>query len=147
MLKISVVLVGVAAAVTAGATLLKSEKLGLDLCCILEKPAAQSASTGSEVPLACSLKSKDLVERKAEASALLSNAARSAKELENGYAIDFEAGHGREIVDFVESEGKCCPFFHFAIDFKPNGGPVTLSITGPEGSKAFLSDLVKPLLK
>jgi hypothetical protein len=40
--------------------------------------------------------------------------------------------------DWVALERRCCPFFGFAIEVEPDGGPIWLSLTGDEGVKDFI---------
>ena len=62
------------------------------------------------------------------------------KELEDGYAYIFpSAGEWlSEVADLVELERQCCPFLQFRLTVAPNDGPLSLEMTGPEGTKDFL---------
>ena len=48
--------------------------------------------------------------------------------------------------EFVSLEKLCCPFLNFAIEVKPEGGPVWLRLTGREGVKAFIREEISGLL-
>jgi hypothetical protein len=52
-------------------------------------------------------------------------------------AIDDPAG------DAVEAERQCCRFLRFAIVVEPDGGPIALQLSGPTGTRAFLSGLIE----
>ena len=39
--------------------------------------------------------------------------------------------------EFVARESRCCPFFGFAIELEPDGGPLWLRLTGRPEVKAF----------
>src|SRR5689334_16410875 len=70
---------------------------------------------------------------------LLREAASQRTELANGYVWHYpDPGLLSEIAEFINLERLCCPFFHFTLDLAPDGGPLTLSISGAAGVKAFL---------
>ena|SRR5690349_3654558 len=45
------------------------------------------------------------------------------------------------IIRTVDAERRCCLFFRFQLTFEPGLGPLTLDITGPPGTGAFLEQL------
>lgn len=55
-----------------------------------------------------------------------------------GYAFRFSPAMLHDIAAFVANERKCCPFLEFRIDVHADGGPVWLTMEGPEGTRAFL---------
>ncbi len=63
-------------------------------------------------------------------------------ELANGYAFRFpvEPQLSARLLDFIAAERLCCSFLTFTLEFKPEGGPLWLHITGPEGTKQFLAE-------
>ena len=64
------------------------------------------------------------------------------QELPNGYAFRFpvEPQVSARLLDFIAAERRCCSFLTFTLEFKPEGGPLWLQITGPEGTKQFLAE-------
>ena len=42
----------------------------------------------------------------------------------------------------VDAERQCCRFLRFAIAVEADGGPITLELTGPRGTKEFLEELL-----
>lgn len=48
--------------------------------------------------------------------------------------------------EFISLEKLCCPFLMFAIEVKPEAGPVWLRVTGRDGVKAFIREEVSGLL-
>ena len=62
------------------------------------------------------------------------------QELTNGYAFRFpvEPQLSARLLEFIAAERSCCSFLTFTLEFKPEGGPMWLQITGPEGTKQFL---------
>jgi hypothetical protein len=99
--------------------------------------------TGRESPFACSVEkslTKEQRERKKQIAQKMASARVETKELENGYVFRFrpEAISFAEVADWVGSERVCCPFFDLAIEAERENGPLSLSITGREGVKAFI---------
>ena len=43
------------------------------------------------------------------------------------------------LVATVEAERQCCRFLRFDISVEPDGGPLWLSLSGPLGTRDFLS--------
>jgi hypothetical protein len=52
------------------------------------------------------------------------------------------AGLLAHIADVVDAERQCCPFLTFRIEVEASGGPMTLHVTGPPGTRAVLETLV-----
>ncbi len=42
----------------------------------------------------------------------------------------------------VAAEHQCCRFLRFQLTVEPADGPVTLDVTGPDGTRAFLEELM-----
>ena len=87
----------------------------------LEKEAAKP-------PVACSLSAEELAQRRDEP------VWKSAKEVslrESRLSASFDAEHTEKLMQFVVSERDCCAFFSFRLEFEPNHGPVTISVSGP----------------
>jgi hypothetical protein len=61
-------------------------------------------------------------------------------ELPNGYGFRFaqEVNLLAQLAEFVSQEKLCCPFFGFALEVEPEGGPVWLKLTGRDGVKPFI---------
>jgi hypothetical protein len=92
--------------------------------------------------IACKLDPTGLAERRQLLERLVSRAVER-RELDEGYAFVFPPGVVTlaELAQVIDSERCCCPFLRFVIDVQPAGGPVSLSLTGPDGTKAFLRGL------
>jgi hypothetical protein len=98
-------------------------------------------STTIRSPFVCDLTAIAPEQRPAHqalAARLFGELALETRELSKGYTFHFGAEHLVEIASFVANERRCCPFFGFEIAVAPEGGPVTLSITGPAEVKAFI---------
>ena len=65
------------------------------------------------------------------------------KEVDHGFIYRFPSDGAwiRELANLVELEHQCCPFLKFTITVEPGDGPIWLEMTGPEGTKAFLSEV------
>ena len=62
----------------------------------------------------------------------------------DGFTFSFQPDPGivRKLGDWLTYEQACCPFFRFDLAIEPEHGPITLKISGIEGVKEFLSELV-----
>jgi hypothetical protein len=99
----------------------------------------------NDLPVACSLTSTELQERRQTILQKLRGAVVEVRELEEGYAYSFPA-EGEwlpEIGSMIELERRCCPFLRFQLSVEPKGGPIWLELTGPEGTKDFLTEIFK----
>lgn len=54
-----------------------------------------------------------------------------------------EAELVKTLAAVIDAEHQCCRFLRFALIVEPDNGPVWLEATGPEGTKEFLSTLLK----
>lgn len=61
-------------------------------------------------------------------------------EREDGYDFHFSPSDVKlaELADWVNAEGKCCPFFDFHIDIEKQGTRLRLRLSGEEGIKQFI---------
>lgn len=89
-------------------------------------------------PLVCTLSDPALQERRTELHESLWPSIQRVEAVENGYTVEFPGDRARDVFDFVMVERGCCRFMRFDIACEPNDGPVTLTITGPEGTQEFL---------
>jgi hypothetical protein len=62
------------------------------------------------------------------------------REVTNGYTFRYPVDDSilSLLAEFMDIEGRCCPFLNFALDVKTERGPAWLTLTGPEGVKEFL---------
>lgn len=61
------------------------------------------------------------------------------RELPDGLAFSFAAEAFPEAARFVDNERRCCPFLAFTLELRPDSGPLTLRLTGPDGIREFLA--------
>jgi hypothetical protein len=62
------------------------------------------------------------------------------RELPDGYAFQMDTKQidTGQLVEWIELERRCCPFFGFEVLWDRKNGPVWLHLTGPEGVKDFI---------
>ena len=94
-----------------------------------------------DAPIACSLTADELVTRGEELDDLFTGV-QETQELADGYALRFPGTSPwpQRVLDFIQGERNCCPFFTFELVFIPNEGPIWLHIRGPEGVKEIVMD-------
>ena len=97
------------------------------------------------LPIACTLTSTELRERRAGLLEALSMAAVRAEVLPGGCRFRFAPASETltKIVSVIDAERQCCRFLRFQLTVEPDLGSFRLDITGPEGTANFLSDLLQ----
>jgi hypothetical protein len=97
-----------------------------------------------EIRIACSLTDEEFREREALLLARFKAAVSETTKLPDGFA--FHAPGDKTwislLAELMVAERACCPFMWFELTAEPNMGRVTLSVTGPAGTKAFLKQLL-----
>ena len=103
------------------------------------KDSARSAS--GTLPIACSLSGPDLAERRRELIRNVFGNALAVRDLEDGYEFVFQGNTGRaaSLVELIEAELTCCPFFTLELHLEPGGGQISLRVRGPAGSGDFVA--------
>jgi hypothetical protein len=96
--------------------------------------------TDTSAVVACSLSEQELAQRSQEVARDLVAYAEHVDELPDGYAWRFP-GDGEwhsKLLEFVAAERRCCAFFRIELVFESGLGPVSLTLRGPDGTKAFI---------
>ncbi len=98
-----------------------------------------------EVPLACSLSASEQITRGEELVDLFKHV-QQMNELPDGYAFRFLGSDlwANRLLEFINYERNCCPFFTFALIFEPKQGPIWLHVRGPEGVKDTIQHMLPP---
>jgi hypothetical protein len=98
----------------------------------------------SELPIVCALTPEALEARRLGLLAELLNRCERVEPLTQGVRLWFSAASETlsTITRAVEAERQCCLFLRFSITVEPDGGPIVLELTGPEGTGAFLAALL-----
>jgi len=78
---------------------------------------------------------------------MLSELVRRADEHEDlpeGHRLRFAGGEEVLLIiaRAVEAERQCCRFLRFEITVEPDGGPISLELSGPPGTREFIAALL-----
>ena len=94
-----------------------------------------------DLPVACTLTPEALTARRQGLLAEVLQRAEAHEELDNGHRLSFAASDETLalLARAVAAERHCCQFLRFRITVEPGAGPVTLELTGPEGTREFLA--------
>jgi hypothetical protein len=100
----------------------------------------------TDLPVACTLNQGDLQTRRAELLPGLVKRAERREETSSGWRYTFapSADLLRDVATVIDAERQCCRFLRFQFTVEPGGGPCVLDVTGPPGTREFLSQLVEP---
>ncbi len=108
------------------------------------KNTIEMDSTANSSFLVCKLSGPELQKRKAALQLEIFSNVKKYLELENGYAFYFDDREGflEKLLDYMLAERKCCPFFEFDLTIKPDNEGIELSLTGPDGVKDLMNELI-----
>jgi hypothetical protein len=97
-----------------------------------------------DLRIVCTLQPGELNARAKELLPGVVAAAKSRYATKNGFRFEFEADGEVlvSIVRMIDAERQCCRFLRFQLVVEPAGGPVVLELTGPRGSREFLTSLI-----
>jgi hypothetical protein len=95
------------------------------------------------LPIMCDLTPETVQARRVGLLPALVSRAERREETEDGYRLTFRASSDalRAIADVVDAERQCCRWLHFQVTVTPDGGPIVLTLSGPEGAREFLMAL------
>ena len=99
-------------------------------------------SNTSTTPLVCNMDVFTPTEREdhIQSTTQLYQSVQRINEVENGYEFTFP--NESEIITglgkFISNERLCCPFLEFTLKITSNNAPVSLLLTGPQGTQEFL---------
>ena len=78
-----------------------------------------------------------------QATTQLFQTVEGTHEIPSGYEFIFP-NHGSEsmaaFAEFISNERRCCPFLEFTLKLPPDDQPISLLLTGPEGTQEFLRE-------
>jgi len=97
------------------------------------------------LPVACTLTLAEIVERKASLLPGLAERAVAREPTPDGYRLQFEATSDvlQAITSTIDAERHCCPFLRFDLTVAQAGGPIDLTLSGPDGTRDFLIALLE----
>jgi len=75
-----------------------------------------------------------------QATMELVQALQDVQGIEDGYEFRFpnESELLFKIAEFISNERLCCPFLKFSLKVSSNHEPISLELTGPDGTQEFL---------
>ena len=97
-----------------------------------------------DLPIVCTLGPAALAARREGPLSDLLRRADDHQDLPEGLRLRFPADGDTfgVIARAVDAERQCCRFLRFQITVEPDGGPVWLELTGPPGTREFMSALL-----
>lgn len=95
-----------------------------------------------DISVACRLTAAELQERRKTILGTVRDSVLETVELESGFAYRFPPDSAiiSLLATLVDLERECCPFLRFRTTEEADG-PIWLELTGPEGTKEFLTSL------
>ena len=95
-------------------------------------------------PIACVLSQVELAAHRNKLLPGLLSRADSQEAIPGGFRWRFSETTGllSNLVSVIEAERRCCPFLRFRLTLEPDGGPLWMEATGPEGTQQFLRELL-----
>jgi hypothetical protein len=96
-----------------------------------------------DLPVICTLTPDAIATRKADLLLGLVRRAETREDTADGVRFRFPADVFSVLAATVEAERHCCRFLRFEISIEPDGGPISLSLSGPPGTREFLSALLE----
>jgi hypothetical protein len=99
----------------------------------------------ADLPIVCTLSPETIRTRREALLPGLLARVEASEPLENGYRLRFrpESDILGSILNTVDAERQCCRFLRFQLTVEPDGGPVSLELTGPRGTREFLDALLE----
>ncbi len=98
----------------------------------------------TQLPIVCTLTPSELRARRETLIPALAKRAEQIEPLTDGFRLRFQGAADvlSAIVQTIEAERQCCRFLRFDLSVAAGGGPIVLTITGPNGTSDFLTDLM-----
>lgn len=115
--------------------------LGLAACV----KAASSDEPATEAPaVACSLSSPEIRERLAKVRGELLPTVLEVVDLPDGYELVVPRSDDQlqKLAELVDLESRCCAFLDFSIRLRSGSKILSLVMTGPEGTREVLAEMV-----
>lgn len=97
-----------------------------------------------DLPVACTLTPAAMKARREGVLAAVVQRADAQEELPEGYRLRFAATDDVlvTIARMIDAERQCCRFLCFSVTVEPDGGPIVLELTGPPGTREFVTALL-----
>jgi hypothetical protein len=96
-----------------------------------------------DLPIICELTPEARRARREGLLPSLASRVTKHEETDDGHVFTFPAASDtlRVIAEVIDAERQCCRWLRFAVVVEPDGGPITLKLSGPAGAREFLSAL------
>src|SRR5688500_2256034 len=97
----------------------------------------------ADLPIVCTLSPEALEARRDRLLSELLRRSVGHELLPEGLRLRFAPSSETlsSIARAVEAERRCCRFLRFAITVEPDAGPIFLDLTGPRGTREFVTAL------
>lgn len=98
----------------------------------------------TDLHVACTLSAAALRARREGLLTELLARAEEHQQVPDGFRLRFPASDHTlvAIAHAVDAERQCCRFLRFLITVEPAGGPITLELSGPPGTREFIAALL-----
>ena len=97
-----------------------------------------------DTPLVCNMNVFTPAEREdhIQTTTKLLQTLQGIQEAQDGYQFTFpnESAIITRLAEFIVNERLCCPFLEFTLKVEPKDQPISLLLTGPEGTQEFLRE-------
>ncbi len=105
-----------------------------------EREPENNTMKAENLPIACSLTDSELQQRRKEVLQQVKATMIGIKETESGFVYQFSSSSERiaALANLIAVEHQCCPFLSFQLTVEPGDAPVSLELSGPQGTKEFL---------
>lgn len=98
----------------------------------------------NSIPLACDMNVFTPSEREQhlQTTRELFASVQAIRDVEHGFEFSLpNTTHSiMQLAGFISNERRCCPFLEFTLSIPPVGNSISLTLTGPEGTHAFLRE-------
>lgn len=94
--------------------------------------------------IACTLTQAELATRHNELLPGLLSRAASQETIPGGFRWSLSKTQGllNDVACVIAAERRCCRFLRFRVTLEPEGGPLCIEVTGPEGTQEFLRSVL-----
>jgi hypothetical protein len=96
-----------------------------------------------DLPVVCTLTPETMATRKANLLSGLVGRAEKREDTADGIRFNFPSDALSAVATTVDAERQCCRFLRFEITVEADGGPIRLSLSGPPGTREFLTALIE----
>jgi hypothetical protein len=120
------------------------QKSGKDKCCSKKNSTITTTASTDTTTLVCKLTTEEQMKRSEELKATVFKKYEKLNEFPDAVELVYSDSkkYAPMLVEFINSERACCPFFTFDLKFLPNSDKVSLTI----GRSPKIKEMVKTLI-